>query len=82
MLTTEVPFDFKNMEGAKKAMVEKKWSWPEDKMKEKPSAEVKELVTAMLDPATEKRIKMDAMLAHKWCAEEVKKAQDLANKAK
>ncbi len=82
MMTTEVPFDFKNMAAAKQAMLDKKWSWPEDKMKEKPSAEVKELLPLMLEPVPEKRIKMPEMLAHKWVDEAFKKAQDAANKAK
>ena len=80
MMTLELPFDFKDQNKAVKDMQERKWSWPKDKMKAAPSADLKSLTSSLLEPEPSKRLTMAQLCTNKWMASEYKKAQSLANK--
>ena len=80
MVTMEVPFDFSDMNKAINDMVTKNWTWPEDKMKGKPSEDMKAITAAMLDPDPTKRMPLIEVTNNAWIATEFKRAQALANK--
>ena len=82
MMTSHLPFDFRDRAKAVKDMVEKKWTFDEDVMKSKPSKEYCSLMQRMIDPNPEQRITMQQLTKDKWLADSYNKAQKLANQLK
>lgn len=82
MMTTKLPFDFRDRQQAVKDMVAKKWDFEQDRMKAKPSKELRTLVERMIEPDPSIRITMQQLTKDPWLIESFNRAQNKANQLK
>ncbi|OTF73041.1 hypothetical protein BLA29_013047 [Euroglyphus maynei] len=63
-------------------MVAKKWDFEQDRMKSKPSKELRSLMERLIEPDPTLRITMQQLTKDSWLAESFNKAQNKANQMK
>ena len=71
MLNADVPFKQEESKLQLQAERAREWQWT-DAMAEEPTADLNNIMRAMLEPDPKTRIRMAALVAHPWVASEVR----------